>query len=185
MTFLKKFFCLGLVLVIPVSLLAGCAAPGDGEKAANRGVQQSKKTIDDILGESKAQQSSAPEERKDFPALDVSAEVDLTTLSGNMVYSTVFNMMQSPEEYRNKTVKAGGTFDVTTDPNTGKMYYFCVVADATACCAQGLEFVCEDDLKYPDDFPATGSPITVCGTYDTYEENGTPYFSLMKAEMAY
>jgi hypothetical protein len=183
MRLFKKLSC--LLLAVLFTLSAGCAASGGDDKAANRDVQQSKKTIDQILAESKAQQSSAPEEVKDYPALDVSADVDLTTLNSNMVYSTVFSMMQSPEEYENKTVKAGGTFDVTTDPKTGKMYYFCVVADATACCAQGLEFVCEEDVNYPDDFPATGAPITVCGTYGTYEDDGKPYYGLLKATMAY
>ena len=48
----------------------------------------------------------------------------------------------------------------------------CVVTDATACCAQGLEFVCRDDKTYPDDYPELNAEITVTGAFEIYEKNG-------------
>ena len=62
-----------------------------------------------------------------------------------------------------------------------KYYFTCIVQDATACCAQGIEFIMTDDYKYPDDYPEDGSEITVVGTFDTYEENGNTYATLRNA----
>ena len=38
------------------------------------------------------------------------AEVDLTTLSSTVVYSEVFNMVNTPDDYVGKTVKMEGAF---------------------------------------------------------------------------
>lgn len=54
-----------------------------------------------------------------------------------------------------------------------------------ACCSQGIQFVPEDDLTYPDDFPEDGTEIMVIGRFETYEENGYTYCYLADAQMAY
>lgn len=110
-------------------------------------------------------------------------DVDLTALSRTMVYSEVYNMMDTPGVYMGKTIKMNGTFAVYEDPNTGKLYYACMISDATACCTQGIEFVLDGDYNYPDDYPEVGSNITVLGTFDTYEENGYMYCQLIEAKM--
>ena len=60
-----------------------------------------------------------------------------------MVYSEVYDMMYDPDKYMGKTVKMSGWAAVYQD-GEGKLYYACVVPDATACCSQGLEFELED-----------------------------------------
>ena len=95
-------------------------------------------------------------------------DVDLTLLSSTMVYSEVYAMMVEPEEYFGKTVKMRGLF--ATQESDGVRYYACIVQDATACCAQGLEFALSENRVYPDDYPDPGSEITVIGTFDTYSE---------------
>ena len=112
------------------------------------------------------------------------AEVDLTTLSSTVVYSEVFNMVNTPDDYVGKTVKMEGAFSVYEDEASGYVYYACVIADATACCAQGIEFVPTGDLRYPDDFPEVGSEITVTGTFGTYMEGEQLYVTLFEAEMS-
>ena len=42
--------------------------------------------------------------------------------------------------------------------------------DATACCAQGIEFVLTEDYVYPDDYPEVDEEICVVGVFDTYQE---------------
>ncbi|MBR4472846.1 MAG: hypothetical protein IKS55_04330 [Oscillospiraceae bacterium] len=106
---------------------------------------------------------AAPQE-KDPDAVDV----DLTQLSSTMVYSEVYAMMVEPEEYFGKSVKMRGLF--ATQEYDGERYYACIVQDATACCAQGLEFQLSENRVYPDDYPDPGSEITVIGTFDTYSE---------------
>lgn len=112
-----------------------------------------------------------------------SYDVDLTELSSTMVYSEVYNMMSNPDDYLGKKVKMSGNFGVYQDQTTNKLYYACLIADATACCAQGIEFVLDGDYSYPDDYPEINSIITVTGTFDTYEENGYTYCQLINAKM--
>ena len=111
-------------------------------------------------------------------------DVDLTTLNSTMVYSEVYNMMYEPDRYVGKRIKMDGQFAVYEDPNTGAVYTACIIMDATACCSQGLEFVLAGEKTYPDDYPELGSEITVTGTFQLYDENGTTYCHLVDAEMA-
>ncbi len=106
-------------------------------------------------------------------------DVDLTQLSSTMVYSEVYAMMVEPEQYVGKTVKMRGLF--ATQEYNGERLYACVVQDATACCAQGLEFETAEKLTYPDDYPEPGSEITVVGTFDSYQEevDGNYYIYLV------
>ena len=107
-------------------------------------------------------------------------DVDLTKLSSTMVYSEVCAMIYEPEQYKGKTVKMRGSF--ATQEVNGERLYACIVRDATACCAQGLEFEPGDSLAYPDDFPETGAEITVIGAFDSYREdagNGNYYVYLV------
>lgn len=111
------------------------------------------------------------------------AEIDLTQLSSTMVYSEVYNMMVAPEDYVGKTVRMRGAFSVYEDAITGKRYFTCIISDATACCSQGLEFIWKGEHKYPEDYPQSGSEITVTGEFQTYEEDGSLYCNLLEAEL--
>ncbi|MCR5788667.1 MAG: hypothetical protein K6G83_02150 [Lachnospiraceae bacterium] len=110
-------------------------------------------------------------------------DIDLTTLSSTMVYSEVYNMMVSPDDYIGKTVKMDGQFTQYHDESTGKYYFACIISDATACCSQGIEFVLTDDYTYPDDYPQEGGAICVTGTFDTYQEGDYTYCTLRNARI--
>ena len=112
-----------------------------------------------------------------------SIDVDLTKLSSTMVYSEVYNMMYTPDDYIGKAVKMRGQFAYYEDPDTKSQYFACIIADATACCSQGLEFVLTGEHTYPKDYPELGSEITVTGIFELYEENGLQYCRLTDAEM--
>lgn len=116
-----------------------------------------------------------------IPVAETNIDIDLTTLSGTMVYAEVFNILYSPSDYIGKTVKMSGAFSYYEDPKTKNQYFACIIADATACCAQGLEFVLADDHTYPDDYPEVYSDITVTGIFEIYEENGFQYCRLRDA----
>lgn len=130
-------------------------------------------------------------EEKDGNGLDLSEssassdgiDIDLTQMSATMVYAEVYNIMSYPDRYIGKTIKADGEFATYLDETTGKMYYACIVKDATACCAQGLEFAPADEKKYPDDFPAEGDEVCVVGVFDTYMEGNETYGVLKDAKM--
>ncbi len=110
-------------------------------------------------------------------------DVDLTALSGTMVYAEVYNMLTAPEDYIGKTVKMNGLYAYYYDEATGNAYHSCVIQDATACCAQGLEFVLTDDYTYPDDYPDTDGEICVAGVFDTYIEGGYVFCTLRNARL--
>ncbi|MCR5683275.1 MAG: hypothetical protein K6G29_12585, partial [Clostridiales bacterium] len=107
----------------------------------------------------------------------------LTVLSSTMVYSEVYNMMVSPEQYIGKTVKMDGLFAYYHDEATGNYYFACIIQDATACCAQGIEFVLTEDYVYPDDYPEVDEEICVVGVFDTYQEGDYTYCTLRKAKL--
>lgn len=137
-----------------------------------------------LANTSEAQPSATAQ---DEPAIDV----DLTALSSTMVYAEVYCMVMGPEDYLGKTVKMHGQFfayeaildDGTVDPD--QIVYACVIADATACCAQGIEFVWIGEHRYPDDYPEPGSEITVIGEFQTYEAYGSTYCVLIDAELSF
>lgn len=128
-------------------------------------------------------QKPAAEDAEDTAALDI----DLTVLSSTMVYSEVYSMMSFPDDYIGKTVKIKGQFaigyvyntDGTPDESTAR--FACVIADATACCSQGLEFALAGRPVYPDEYPELGAEITVVGTFEWYEEDGCRYYRLGNA----
>lgn len=104
-------------------------------------------------------------------------DTDLTVLSSTMVYSEVYNMMVNPDDYRGQTVRMTGQMAKYEDESTGNVYYACIVADATACCQQGIEFVLGDGSAYPE----IGDEITVTGTFGTYDEGEYTYCQLSNA----
>lgn len=128
-------------------------------------------------------QKPAAEDAEGTAAVDI----DLTVLSGIMVYSEVNSMISFPDNYIGKTVKMKGQFaigyvyntDGTPDESTAR--FACVIADATACCSQGLEFILTGEHTYPDEYPELGAEITVVGTFEWYEEDGCRYYRLGNA----
>ncbi len=121
----------------------------------------------------------------DGPVLSTTegVDVDLTILSSTVVYSEVYNMMSLPEEYIGKTIRMEGMFSYYHDDTTGKDYFACIIKDATACCAQGIEFELEGEHKFPDDYPKDGEYVKVEGVFDTYKEGDYEYCTLRNAHM--
>ena len=111
-------------------------------------------------------------------------DVDLTQMSNTMVYAEVYNMMMAPEEYVGKIINMEGVFSTYYDQNEDQYYHACVIQDATACCAQGIEFVLKGNPQFPEGYPEQGDLITVSGIFELYEENGFSYCRLAEAELA-
>lgn len=119
---------------------------------------------------------------KQQPVADV--DVDLTALSGTMCYAQVNDMVNlEPEKYIGKTVRMKGSFAVST--NTETPFFACLIADATACCQQGIEFVWAGEHKYPDDYPERGAEITVTGVFASYQDAGMTYYTLRDAQVSF
>lgn len=178
-----------LVLLLCACTVLSFAACGVDGAQHTSGVS---KTVDDILSAAEdttaaptLDLSAATAPAVVYPALDYAAEFDLTVLGSDMVYAVVNDMMTTPEKYMERTVKASGSFSVYTNPDTGAMYYACLITDALACCANGLEFIWEGDHSFPEDYPQEGTPITVGGVFETYDEDGATYCRLKHAEVVF
>ena len=182
---MKKALVLLIILTALLSL-TGCgsnaapAAPATptapAEPAVNSAAPEPTQTANPVTEPSPtiiptqtAAQKTDPEPTEAVPAPET-VDVDLTQLSSTMIYSEVYAMMYEPDQYDGKTVKMKGLF--ATQEYNGKRLYACIVKDATACCAQGLEFELAESRVFPDEFPEPGSEITVIGTFDCYTEEG-------------
>ena len=110
-------------------------------------------------------------------------DIDLTVLSSTMIYSFVYCMITSPDEYTGMVVKMCGIATSYHNEDTDVWYHACIIQDATACCSQGIEFELVDAEDPVNDYPADGEIIFVQGTFGTYEENGNTYCILYDAEL--
>lgn len=78
-------------------------------------------------------------------------DVDLTKLSSTMVYSEVYNMLYTPDDYIGKTVKMKGAFAYYEDPETKEQYFACIIADADGLRSRDWFYSDQDEYIYPDD----------------------------------
>ncbi len=175
---------MGMLLVL--SLLAAAAGCGDSSGSASRASGQ-ESGVEQVLqaGTEQADEAQSAEEAANAGETRQTAQevdVDLTQLSSTMVYSEVYNMMAAPEDYIGKTVRMSGQFAIYYDESTEVYYFACIVADATACCSQGIEFVLAG-AEYPKDYPELGEEITVSGVFQTYQEGEYTYCTLLDAAL--
>ena len=112
---------------------------------------------------------------------DDGVDIDLTKLSSTMVYAEVYSMLSEPRNYIGKTVRMQGDYSFFHDKVNDVMYHACLIKDATACCAQGLEFVLNDDYQYPEDYPKPGDEVTIVGQFNFYNEGDYIYYNLIDA----
>ena len=187
---------LSIVLVICISLtVCSCGSkPTSGSRQ-----ESSSPTVNDVLEEKTSESDissdmnetqteadeSTDESYSDDSSTYLNVDIDLTAMNANMVYSQVYDMLMEPDSYIGKTVKMNGQFAVYEGED--RVYCACLVADATACCQQGVEFILEGNPPYPDAYPELGSDITVSGIFDTYIETMAGqdflYIQLIDAEL--
>lgn len=191
---MKRLFCLLLAACMMLSLCA-CGKgrekdAGNDTLSSNEEASASAESIPTPKEQKTPDEQQTPEEPEQTQTSADGVDVDLTVLSSTMVYSEVYNMLYNdPAHYLGKTVKARGGFSIYQLVTDGVLQpdpvaYACIIADATACCAEGMEFVPEGDLTYPEDYPELGAEITVIGEFQSYEENGMTWYHLVNARLA-
>ena len=112
-------------------------------------------------------------------------DLDLSVVSGTVAYAQVCQLLSDYQAYEGKIVRMKGWFDVFQDPATGMVYFACIVQDATACCAEGIEFVWAGEHIFPGDFPEPGTGVTVTGRLESYMEGADLYVHLNDAEVVW
>ena len=96
-------------------------------------------------------QKPAAEDAEGTAAVDI----DLTVLSGIMVYSEVNSMISFPDNYIGKTVKMQGQFTIyqATDENgtfiPDKMFFACMIADAPPAAHRGWSLPSPESPSIP------------------------------------
>ncbi len=127
---------------------------------------------------------AASSEEKNGPvATPMVIDLDLANLSGTVVYSQIYNIMYEPESYLGKVIRIAGYYSAYEDMERGVVYHACVIPDATACCAQGVEFIWNGKHTWPDDYPAETTDIIVTGRLEMYEEDGNKYLHLVDSDV--
>ncbi|MBD9219771.1 MAG: hypothetical protein EGQ35_05555 [Clostridiales bacterium] len=109
---------------------------------------------------------------------ETEVDYDLTKMNADMIYAMVFQMVIEPEQYEGKTFRIEGFYYSRYSDVTNKKYHYCLVRDAAACCAQGLEFVLDDEKN---SYPKEEENMIVEGTFETYmEANDKNVYSRLK-----
>lgn len=200
-----------IVLCLMMILLVGCGSNSQGQ--VRNITTPNKQTVNDVIMEQMSSQvqptptTTAESTDAGFIANDTQAvsnivnnaeattakileeshyseiDEDLTQMNSVVVYSEVYNMLVDAPSYVGKVVKMKGYTNVFIDPNTRKVYYACIIMDATACCAQGIEFILSDEYDKYKDYPLQNEEITIVGVVSTYLEGGTSYLTLKDAEL--
>ena len=172
------------VMAVMTACIFGCGngpnashhAPSGTPAAAEKTPEPAAETVTDL---SAPQPSESPEAELTENAEGI---LDLSVLSGTVVYAEVFHMVTEPEDFLGKTIRVKGIYLSSYSEAADKRYFNCLIPDATACCAQGVEFEPKAGYAYPDQFPPEESVITVTGTFDTYLEEGYQYCVLRDAD---
>ncbi|MBR5974358.1 MAG: hypothetical protein IK020_04155 [Clostridiales bacterium] len=184
---------IGTVILLSIIMAVSACAKESGNICAGKGTTG----VMDVLSSGMEPETMlSPDPETTMPSFEPTAattfplsategiDIDLTEMSSSMVYSQVYSMTIDPQSYIGKIVKMKGQFAYYLDEATGVYYFACIVQDATACCAQGLEFALKGEHTFPDDYPKEGEEVCVIGEFATYEEAGYVYFTLKDAEFS-
>ena len=107
-------------------------------------------------------------------------DIDISRMSGTMVYGQVNQMVMYPSKYLGKHIKMKGIFSSYYDDQIDRRFYGCVIADALACCSQGLAFELAKPRKYPEQYPAEGDAIIVEGDFGYEKDEGGDGFPIIR-----
>lgn len=158
-----------LILYVLVVALTGC-----GKENGNTKVQQQnpvQKVVSDQVNGTKdtSETTSSQSDTKPKTKSASDVDIDLTAMNSDMVYATVYQMIMEPASYEGKTVRMRGNYQGNYYEPTKQWYHYCIIRDALACCAQGMEFVLQEE-----NYPQNNAEITVRGTFEAYQDEGDP-----------
>ena len=175
---MKLYKTRSIVFSMIVFFLAGCSS-------TENKMPQNSATVDKVLQEqvenametdqlkSKEDENKMAKELAPLKSSDQGVDYDLTSMSGDMVYAVVYQLMNNPKDYIGKTIKMRGNYYASYFEPTEKFYHYTIIEDAAACCVQGIEFVWDDGSHiYPEEYPKDKAEVEVVGVFETYREGG-------------
>ncbi len=135
-----------------------------GADGFNSGVTPDiKETAEDISTDISTEEIFTLREKSPSPDSDT---IDLTVLNSDMVYAIIFQMLIEPENFIGKRIKVKGMYYSGFSEFTDREFHYCLIQDALACCAQGIEF---EKPVSAGEIPQY-SMIVMEGTYSTYTD---------------
>ena len=173
---LKTILCILSLAMI----LCACACAGKEATAAQETATAEAPAV--TAPEEKTTEGASAATVSEEKTEEAKVDLDLSVMSGTIVYSQVYNMMYDPKPFLNKVIKVAGYYTTFEDTALGTVYHACMIPDAAACCAQGLEFVWAGDHAL-EEYPAETTDITVTGRLEMYVENGASYLHLVDADL--
>ncbi len=169
-----------IIPLLVLFLLSGCAAAPQSHTASKNTVQN---VIEQQISKSSASASASSVSTQSVSVSSVSTrkesiytsvDIDLTKLNADMTYAQIYDMSMNPDAYMGKVIKMSGIYSRYQMMSTAPVYKTCIVQDALACCAQGIEFKEVDGSILPPSVEETNSPelstITIVGTFNWYTE---------------
>ena len=138
----------------------------------------------DISNIESSTQTAGADIKSEEPKADGQVDYDLSSMGPDMVYATIYQMMIDPKSYVGKSFKVTGNYYSSYSKENDQYYHFCMVKDAAACCAQGLELLWADDnMNKHENCPDEEALVTVEGVFETYEEGQNTYGRLKDVKL--
>ena len=151
-----------IIVTLSCILLVGCK----GTKAVDIAKPVSGSSIDSGI------KSDSTETKNE----DGKVDYDLSSMGSDLVYATIYQMMIDPKSYVGKSFKVTGNYYSSYSKENDQYYHFCMVKDAAACCAQGLELLWADEsMNRHENCSDEEALVTVEGVFETYEEGQNTY----------
>lgn len=179
---MKKILLLVSLLIVSFSIM-GCGSSDNMILSSSSSINYQNTTKAGDIKNNITSEIKESTESKSLSNSNEEIDIDLTQLSSSMVYAQVYDMVNNGNDYLGKTVKAKGPFAYYKDEQNGNEYFAVIISDATACCAQGIEFVLDGEYTYPDDYPELETEITVTGIFNYYKEDYNTYCQLLNAQL--
>ena len=111
-------------------------------------------------------------------------DIDLSEMSNVLAYSQISSILDSPDDYLDKTIRINGQYLASFYEETDSYYHFVVVADSSLCCQYYLEFELSGESAYPNDYPEENANIEVVGVFARYDELGETFYHLLVDEIS-
>ena len=163
-----------IIVTLSCILLVGCG----GTKKADVG------STTDISNIESSTQTAGADIKSEEPKADGQVDYDLSSMGPDMVYATIYQMMIDPKSYVGKSFKVTGNYYSSYSKENDQYYHFCMVKDAAACCAQGLELLWADEsMNRHENCPDEEALVTVEGVFETYEDGQNTYGRLKDVKL--
>ena len=115
---MKKRLCV-LLIVITLCSLAACGAAAASESEQTPPVLPAETPLPTREPTPLPTAEPTPQPLSETET----GELDLTGMSGTMLYTMIYNMMKQPDDYLGRTIRVKGQFSAYVDEKSGESYY--------------------------------------------------------------